>query len=82
MPTVIEKFHQFYDEMTIREAPKRSQFSIPLTIGKGFVLGVKGYGLVIEQKKPVRKKFAQIDGQLQELSSRTTYFSEVRSYVY
>ncbi|KIM74001.1 hypothetical protein PILCRDRAFT_824733 [Piloderma croceum F 1598] len=32
---------------------KRAQFSILLELGEGWVIGVKGYGLVVEQKMEV-----------------------------
>ncbi|CAG8748866.1 6439_t:CDS:2, partial [Acaulospora colombiana] len=38
IPTVIDGFTRFLDEMSIREAPKRSQFSIKLTLGDGFAI--------------------------------------------
>jgi ATP-dependent DNA helicase 2 subunit 1 len=77
IPTVIEGFSRFLEQMAIREAPKRSQFSVNLTIGEGFTIGVKGYGLVIEQKKGAPKLFLDVDGELKELASKTTYFAEV-----
>ncbi|PVG04448.1 Ku DNA-binding complex, Ku70 subunit [Serendipita vermifera] len=76
IPTVIDGFTRFLDEMSIREAPKRSQFSIKLTLGDGFGIGVKGYSLIVEQKKPNPKIFVDVDGELKEVSSKATYFVE------
>jgi len=77
IPTVIEGFSRFLEQMTIREAPKRSQFSVNLTLGDGFTIGVKGYGLVVEQKRGPPKMFLDVDGELKELASKTSYFVEV-----
>lgn len=79
IPTVIEGFTKFLEEMSIREAPKRSMFHITMTMGEGFSVGVKGYGLVVEQKKITPKQFVDVDGELKEALSKTVYFAEVRN---
>lgn len=67
--------------MSIREAPKRSMFHITMTMGEGFAIGVKGYGLVVEQKKISPKMFVDVDGELKELTGKTVYFAEARIQV-
>ncbi|KAG8823837.1 ATP-dependent DNA helicase II subunit 1, partial [Serendipita sp. 401] len=76
IPTIIEGFSRIIEQMVIREAPKRSQFSVNMTLGNGFVVGVKGYSLVMEQKKTTPKLFVDVDGELKELAGKTTYFIE------
>lgn len=76
IPAVIEGFSRFLEQLAIKEAPKRSQFSTKMTIGNGFTIGVKGYGLVVEQKKGTPKTFLDVDGELKELESKTAYFAE------
>ena len=48
-----------------------------MTLGNGFTIGAKGYGLIVEQKKGAAKKFLDVDGELKELESKTAYFAEV-----
>jgi ATP-dependent DNA helicase 2 subunit 1 len=79
IPTVIDGFTRFLDEMSIREAPKRSQFSVKLMLGDGLAIGVKGYALIVEQKRPNPKIFMDVDGELKEVTSKTAYFVEVRT---
>ncbi|KAG8751333.1 ATP-dependent DNA helicase II subunit 1 [Serendipita sp. 396] len=76
IPTIIEGFSRIIEQMVIREEPKRSQFSVNMTLGNGFVVGVKGYSLVMEQKKTTPKLFVDVDGELKELAGKTTYFIE------
>lgn len=76
MPTVVDGFSRILNEMAIRETPKRSQFSINMTLGAGLVIGVKGYSLVVEQKKSAPRRFLDVNGELKELETKTAYFSE------
>jgi len=69
-------FSQLLEEMKIREIPKRSLFNIPLILGEGFVIGVKGYGLVTEQKKGQYKYFANMGRTMEEVTSKTIYVDE------
>jgi ATP-dependent DNA helicase 2 subunit 1 len=41
----IARIDELLDQMRFHEVPKRSQFSVPFELAKGFVIGVKGYGL-------------------------------------
>jgi ATP-dependent DNA helicase 2 subunit 1 len=66
--------------MSIREAPKRSMFHVTMTMGEGFSVGVKGYGLVVEQKKISPKQFVDVDGELKEVVNKTVYFAEVGNF--
>ncbi|KAF9507144.1 hypothetical protein BS47DRAFT_1398864 [Hydnum rufescens UP504] len=73
---VCEGFDQVIAEMKIREMPKRSVWSIPLNIADNFVIGVKGYGLVTEQRKP-NYRWMYTQGETgAEVAPRTVYFDE------
>lgn len=78
IPDVIQGFDRLLEDMKIRETPKRALFSIPFTLGDGFTIGIKGYGLVTTQKKGNYKYFVDRgrDG-LVEASSRAVYFEDV-----
>ncbi|KIK96288.1 hypothetical protein PAXRUDRAFT_826120 [Paxillus rubicundulus Ve08.2h10] len=65
-------------QMRFHEVPKRAIFSIPLELGKGFVIGVKGYGLVTEQKKGSYKYFVDLGDRMEVANSRTVYLDEDR----
>jgi len=52
--------------------------SIPLTLGKGFTIGVKGYGLVIQQRAPAGRKMANLGESYEETISHTVYEDAVR----
>ena len=78
IPDVIQRFDRLLEDIKIRETPKRALFSIPFTLGDGFTIGIKGYGLVTPQKKGNHKYFVDRgrDG-LVEASSRAVYFEDV-----
>ena len=78
IPDVIQGFERLLEDIKIRETPKRALFSIPFTLGEGFTIGIKGYGLVTPQKKGNHKYFVDRgrDG-LVEASSRALYFEDV-----
>jgi ATP-dependent DNA helicase 2 subunit 1 len=78
IPDVIQGFDRLLEDIKIRETPKRALFSIPFTLGDGFTIGIKGYGLVTPQKKGNFKYFIDRgrDG-LVEASSRAVYFEDV-----
>jgi ATP-dependent DNA helicase 2 subunit 1 len=82
VPNVIEGIAQLLEEMVFRLAPKRSQFSIPFSLANGLNIGIKGYGLVVEQKKSYPKRFLDVDGELKELDSKTSYIVEVRGSLF
>lgn len=64
--------------MRFHEVPKRAQFSIPIELGSGWVIGVKGYGLVTEQKKGAYKYFVDLGDRMEVAGVRTVYLDEVR----
>ncbi|KIY53908.1 Ku DNA-binding complex, Ku70 subunit [Fistulina hepatica ATCC 64428] len=63
-------------QMRFREVPKRALFSIPFELGAGFTIGIKGYGLVVEQKKGTYKYFLDNGQGFQVVESRTSYVDE------
>ena len=78
IPDVIQGFDRLLEDMKIRETPKRALFSIPFTLGDGFTIGIKGYGLVTTQKKGNYKYFVDRGRNgLVEASSRAVYFEDV-----
>ncbi|KAK0472013.1 SPOC like C-terminal domain-containing protein [Armillaria novae-zelandiae] len=65
-------------QMCFYEAPKRTQFSIPFQLADGFTIGVKGYGLVTEQKKGAYKYFVDLGDRMEVADVRTSYIDEDR----
>ncbi|KAI9029362.1 SPOC like C-terminal domain-containing protein [Hyaloraphidium curvatum] len=47
-----EKFEDLRNAVRKKEMRKRSYMRIPFVLGSGFTIGVRGYNLVVEQKKP------------------------------
>ncbi|KAG7444641.1 Ku DNA-binding complex, Ku70 subunit [Guyanagaster necrorhizus] len=74
-PTLVENL---LDQMRFHEVPKRAQFSIPFQLANGFTIGVKGYGLVTEQKKGAYKYFADLGDRMEVANVRTSYIDEDR----
>ncbi|CAK5275225.1 unnamed protein product [Mycena citricolor] len=72
----IYRAEELLDQMRVHEIPKRSQFSIPFQIAQGFVIGVKGYGLVTEQKKGQYKYFVDLGDRMEVAISRTQYVDQ------
>ncbi|KAH9481902.1 ATP-dependent DNA helicase II subunit 1 [Psilocybe cubensis] len=72
----ISRIEDLLSQMRLHEVPKRAQFSIPFHLAKGFTIGIKGYGLVTEQKKGSYKYFADVDNELKPAISRTIYTAE------
>ncbi|KAK0199409.1 SPOC like C-terminal domain-containing protein [Desarmillaria ectypa] len=65
-------------QMCFHEVPKRAQFSIPFQLANGFTIGVKGYGLVTEQKKGAYRYFADLGDRMEVANVRTSYIDEER----
>ena len=83
IPDVIQGFDRLLEDMKIRETPKRALFSIPFTLGDGFIIGIKGYGLVTSQKKGNYKYFVDRGrAGLVEASSRVVHFEDVSGESY
>ncbi|KAF9231369.1 SPOC like C-terminal domain-containing protein [Melanogaster broomeanus] len=80
LPTSISitRIDDLLSQMRFHEVPKRALFSIPFELGKGFVIGVKGYGLITEQKKGLYKYFVDLGDRMEVANSRTVYLDEDR----
>ncbi|PPQ83990.1 hypothetical protein CVT25_000536 [Psilocybe cyanescens] len=72
----ISRIEDLLSQMRFHEVPKRAQFSVPFQLADGFTIGIKGYGLVTEQKKGTYKYFADVDNELKVATSRTIYAEE------
>ncbi|OBZ72522.1 ATP-dependent DNA helicase II subunit 1 [Grifola frondosa] len=75
----ISRIDELLTQMRFHEVAKRAQFSISFQLAKGFVIGVKGYGLVTEQKKGAYKYFADLGGKMEVATPRTVYVDEERN---
>ncbi|KAJ7637214.1 SPOC like C-terminal domain-containing protein [Mycena rosella] len=74
----ISRIEDLLAQMRFHEVPKRALFSIPFELADGFTIGVKGYGLVTEQKKGAYKYFVDLGERMEVATVRTTYVDEVR----
>ncbi|KAJ7755905.1 SPOC like C-terminal domain-containing protein [Mycena metata] len=74
----ISRIEDLLAQMRFHEVPKRAQFSIPFEIAQGFTIGVKGYGLVTEQKKGAYKYFVDLGERMEVATVRTVYIDEDR----
>ncbi|KAF9219431.1 Ku DNA-binding complex, Ku70 subunit [Gyrodon lividus] len=74
----ITRIDDLLSQMRFHEVPKRAICSIPFELGKGFVIGVKGYGLITEQKKGAYKYFVDLGDRMEVANSRTVYLDEER----
>ncbi|GBE90053.1 ATP-dependent DNA helicase II subunit 1 [Sparassis crispa] len=74
----ITRIEDLLSQMRFHEVPKRALFSIPFQLAKGFVIGVKGYGLVTEQKKGAYKYFVDVGGSMELANPHTLYVDEER----
>ncbi|TFY53984.1 hypothetical protein EVJ58_g9130 [Rhodofomes roseus] len=77
----IARVDDLLEQMRIREVPKRAQFSVPFQLAEGFTIGVKGYGLITEQKKGSYKYFVDLGDRMDVVNSRTVYVDEVGGLV-
>ncbi|KAG8739323.1 Replication factor C (RF-C) subunit [Ceratobasidium sp. 414] len=73
---VHESFEAVLADMRIHEANKRALFNVPLQFGDGFSIAVKGFGLVMEQKKGTYRYYANMGRSIEEATARTTYVDE------
>ncbi|KAI6164379.1 SPOC like C-terminal domain-containing protein [Pisolithus thermaeus] len=64
----ITRIDDLLEQMRFHEQPKRAVFNVPFELGKGFTIGVKGYGLVTEQKRG--------RDRMEVARSRTVYVDE------
>lgn len=72
----ISRIEDLLAQMRFHEVPKRAQYSVPLQLGEGFTIGVKGYGLVTEQKKGAYKYFVDLGDRMEVATVKTTYIDE------
>ncbi|KAL5485891.1 KU70 [Sanghuangporus weigelae] len=72
----VSRIDDLLAQMRFREMPKRALFSVPFELGEGFVIGVKGYGLVTEQKKGNYKYFMDVGDRLEVVEPKTLYVDE------
>lgn len=69
----ITRIEDLISQMRIYEVPKRSLFNVPFQLADGFVIGVKGYGLVTEQTKGSYRYFVDLGEKMEVAESRTVY---------
>ncbi|KAI0353683.1 ku70-like protein [Trametes cingulata] len=74
----ITRVEELLAQMRFHEVPKRALFSVPFTLAPDFVIGVKGYGLITEQKKGSYRYFADLGDRMEPVTSRTAYVDEDR----
>ncbi|KAG6829004.1 hypothetical protein H0H92_005981 [Tricholoma furcatifolium] len=74
----ISRIEDLLAQMRFHEVPKRAQCSIPFKLGEDLTIGVKGYGLVTEQKKGAYKYFVDLGDRMEVATSRTVYVDEAR----
>ncbi|KAJ7248523.1 SPOC like C-terminal domain-containing protein [Mycena rebaudengoi] len=67
----ISRIEDLLAQMRFHEVPKRAQFSIPFELADGLSIGVKGYGLVTEQKKGAYKYFVDLGERMEVATVRT-----------
>lgn len=72
----ITRIDDLLDQMRFHEVPKRALFSVSLQLAPDFCIGVKGYGLVAEQRKGAYKYFADLGDRMEVAESRTAYVDE------
>ncbi|KAH9948578.1 ku70-like protein [Amylocystis lapponica] len=76
----ITRIDDLLSQMRFHEVPKRALFSVPLELANGFVIGIKGYGLVTEQKKGSYKYFVDKYDRMAVVNSRTVYADDDRQH--
>ncbi|KAI0711857.1 ku70-like protein, partial [Cerioporus squamosus] len=74
----IGRIEELLAQMRFHEVPKRALFSVPFTLAPDFTIGVKGYGLISEQKRGAYRYFADLGDRMEVVTSRTAYVDEER----
>ncbi|KIY71036.1 Ku DNA-binding complex, Ku70 subunit [Cylindrobasidium torrendii FP15055 ss-10] len=69
----ISRIDDLLAQMRFREVPKRAQFSVPFKLAEGLTIGVKGYGLVTEQKKGQYRYFSDLGDRMEVAESIPAY---------
>ncbi|KAJ7068801.1 SPOC like C-terminal domain-containing protein [Mycena amicta] len=72
----ISRIEDLLAQMRFHEVPKRAGFSVPFQLANGFTIGVKGYGLVTEQKKGSYKYFVDLGERMEVATVKTSYVDE------
>ncbi|KAK7043879.1 ATP-dependent DNA helicase II subunit 1 [Paramarasmius palmivorus] len=72
----ISRIEDLLAQMRFHEVPKRAMFSVPLQLGNGFTIGVKGYGLVTQQTKGNYKYFVDLGHKMEVATVRTSHLDE------
>ncbi|KAH8986239.1 SPOC like C-terminal domain-containing protein [Lactarius hatsudake] len=72
----INRIEELLDQMRFYESTKRALFSIPFELAGGLIIGIKGYGLVSEQKRGAYKYFVDLGDKMEVVDSRTSYVDE------
>ncbi|PPR04815.1 hypothetical protein CVT24_007075 [Panaeolus cyanescens] len=72
----IARIEDLLSQMRFHEVPKRALFSIPFELAEGFTIGVKGYGLITEQKKGSYKYFMDLGDRMEVTTVKTSYADE------
>ncbi|KAJ3179478.1 X-ray repair cross-complementing protein 6 [Gaertneriomyces sp. JEL0708] len=50
-PTASKKYETMFDSITAKEVTKRTAYRIPFKITENLTIGIKGYNLIVEQRK-------------------------------
>ncbi|KAI0294877.1 SPOC like C-terminal domain-containing protein [Multifurca ochricompacta] len=74
----ISRIDDLLEQMRFHEVPKRALFNIPFELAPDLVIGIKGYGLVTEQKKGAYKYFVDLGDKMEVVESITTHVDEER----
>ncbi|KAJ3993368.1 SPOC like C-terminal domain-containing protein [Lentinula boryana] len=74
----VSRIEDLLSQMKFREVTKRALFNIPFELAQGFTIGVKGYGLVTEQKKGDYKYFVDLGDRLEVAIVKTGQLDEDR----
>jgi len=74
----ITRIDDLLEQMRFHEVSKRALFSIPFELAPGLVIGIKGYGLVTEQKRGAYKYFVDLGDKMEVVESRTMHVDEER----
>ncbi|KAJ3325142.1 X-ray repair cross-complementing protein 6 [Boothiomyces sp. JEL0866] len=70
--SVGEDFEELRTVFTIRETKTRTAFTIPFTIGQNITIGVKGYNVYLEKKKPNHTWLNPVDNT--DIETKTSLF--------
>ncbi|KAI8341022.1 SPOC like C-terminal domain-containing protein [Chlamydoabsidia padenii] len=67
------KLEELMTRIRRKESKKRSLFSIPFSIAKDLTISIKGYNLLMPQKRAPAKKVLTSGERVQEVEARTAY---------